>query len=168
MLAAATVVLFAYNAAISVPVASEISRGGGSGGATIIAYRTLLVSPDAVSINLVHVSGETRPVDIFRALLRAASSLKGRHFNKVVLMHGLKRMFVLDGTAFQEMGEAYSGGGSIQLITSLPSKLKNPDGTDAFGTWTGGWLGVLGSQLEDSNRFAVGWSTGSVPPSTRQ
>ena len=42
----------------------------------------------------------------------------------------------------------------------LPEQLYLPDGTAAFGSWTGGWLGVLGRQIEDVNTFGQAWMSG--------
>jgi hypothetical protein len=39
----------------------------------------------------------------------------------------------------------------------LPEHVYALDGTPAFGTWTGGWLGVMGKQLDDSNEFHKQW-----------
>lgn len=157
--------LAAFNASVAIPAGLEIKAGGGDGGATMLVYRSWLVSPTDVTVDLLAVSDETRPVDMFRDLFRAASALKGRRFHTVTLARRGMPVFTMDGADFQTLGLGYGDGGNpIPLISHLPQSLKRLDGTAAFGTWEGGWLGVFSKQMEDVNRFALAWITGKAPP----
>ena len=42
-------------------------------------------------------------------------------------------------------------------MRTLPENVFKMDGTAAFGTWTGGWLGVVGKQMEDFSEFHKQW-----------
>jgi len=74
-------------------------------------------------------------------------------------------MFTMSGEDFTELGSSYDGSENpIYLLRTLPEKLHRPDGTAAFGSWEGGWLGVMTRQLEDLTAFGVAWSTGEIAP----
>jgi hypothetical protein len=114
---------------------------------------------------LIATFGEAAPVDLNRALFQAAEALKGRHFGKVTLSRGAKTVFILPGEDFAELGEEFAAGQNpLYLMRTLPEKLVLPDGRQAFGSWSGGILGVLGEQLEDMNDFAGAWAKGEPPP----
>lgn len=102
-------------------------------------------------------------MDLLRGLFQAAKVLHedGRSFSKVVLERSGKPMFMMEGSAFAELGSEFGAGQNpIYLVRTLPEKLHHPDGTSAFGSWTGGWLGVMGRQMEDVNKFALEWVQG--------
>ena len=85
----------------------------------------------------------------------------GRRLDRVVLARFGKPTFVMTGDSFFSLGEEFGAGQNpIFLIRSLPEKLFHPDGTPAFGQWQGGWLGVMGKQIEDVNQVAGQWMNG--------
>jgi hypothetical protein len=45
----------------------------------------------------------------------------------------------------------------MYTLRTLPENLNRPDGEQAFGTWTGGMLGVLGHQMEDFAEWHSAW-----------
>ena len=63
----------------------------------------------------------------------------------------------MDGSYFQEIGATRQTQNPVHTMRTMQEHLTNLDGTPAFGTWTGGWLGVLGKQLEDHNEFHKRW-----------
>lgn len=42
-------------------------------------------------------------------------------------------------------------------MRNFPENLYRPDGQRAFGSWTGGLLGVVGKQMEDFREFHKQW-----------
>jgi len=39
----------------------------------------------------------------------------------------------------------------------MPENVYSLGGERMYGAWTGGWLGVMGKQMEDLNNFAKDW-----------
>lgn len=55
------------------------------------------------------------------------------------------------------MGVEYGTQNPVYTMRTFPENLYRPDGTAAFGTWTGGLFGVLGKQMEDFIEFHKQW-----------
>jgi len=152
-----------FNAFVAAPVASALGHDDRNKGLTLVAYRAYALSPTVLTLDLWSVK-EAAPIDLFRALFQAAEALKGKRFDRVNLARGGRTVFVLDGEAFQTLGQEYAlGQNPIYLVRTLPEKLRTPSGSPAFETWTGGWLGVLSKQIEESNAFAQAWVEGKTP-----
>ena len=64
---------------------------------------------------------------------------------------------LMDGPYFQKMGATRQTENPIYTMRTMQEHILNPDGSPAFGTWSGGWLGVMGKQLEDHNEFHRRW-----------
>lgn len=166
-IAGAVVLLVAYNATVTAPVATTLAKDGRNSGITLVGYRSFGVHPSEVTLDLWAVDGQTAPVDLLRSLFEAAEALKTRHFSRVVLAKSGKRVFVITGDDFQELGQSYSvSENPMYLIRTLPQKLYRTDGTPAYGTWEGGLLGVLSKQMQDVAAFATDWVSGTSPSAT--
>ncbi len=63
----------------------------------------------------------------------------------------------MGGKYFQESGVTRHTENPIYTIRTMQEHISDPDGSPAFGVWEGGWLGVLGKQLEDHNEFHRRW-----------
>ena len=112
---------------------------------------------DTLVFNLTSVSGHKATIDVFRVLLQVADALKSRRFGKVILAHRGTPKFQLEGGYFQELGEEYSFQNPVYTMRTFPEHLYRPDGSQAFGTWSGGLLGVLKEQTEDFAEFHKDW-----------
>ena len=147
---------------VGLPVRNELGGDTRNSGYRLAAHYRFYLDPTALVLDLRSVE-QAAPLDLFRGLFQAAKALHaaGRSFKKVNLVRSGTPVFVMSGQAFDEMGTEYAGGQNpIYLIRTLPEKLYLPDGTAAFGSWTGGWLGVMGRQMEDVNEFAQRWMAG--------
>lgn len=152
--------LVIYNLTVWAPVATVLGRDDRNAVTSVHVYRSWLIHPRDITVDLVASDGAAT-VDLTRAIFQAAEALKGREFGRVILAHQGKPMFMMEGAAFSQLGQEYSSGQNpIYLIRTLPEQLYLPDGTAAYGSWTGGWLGVLGRQLDDVNAFGRAWMTG--------
>ncbi|WP_298743743.1 hypothetical protein [uncultured Brevundimonas sp.] len=153
-----------YNLTVWVPVATKLGEDDRNSAASVHVYRSWLVHPNDITIDLMAVN-DAATVDLSRALFQAAEALKGREFGRVTLARQGKAVFVMQGTDFAELGEAFSAGENpVYLLRTLPEKLYLPNGEPAFGTWSGGWLGVLTKQMEDLNTFGPSWAAGEMQP----
>ena len=149
-----------YNLTVWLPVTTRLGDDSRNKGLGIAAYRTGLLHPSNITLDIRRADG-VAPIDIFRALFQSAEALKEREFGKVTLSRGGKAVFVLEGEYFQDMGHAYAAGENpLYMMRTLPENLYEPDGSPAYGTWTGGWLGVFGRQMDDANDFAGDWVAG--------
>ena len=86
-------------------------------------------------------------VDMQRCYFQAAEMLKDNDYKKVYLANKGEKFFFIDGSYFKDLGYSYSAGNTP--ILDMPSHVYNLDGTHAYETWSGGWLGVMNKQLED-------------------
>ena len=94
---------------------------------------------------------------MFRVLLQFAESVKDYNFEIVELAFRGNTKFKLGGVYFKQLGEEYSWQNPIYTARTFPENLINPDGSQAYGQWTGGWLGVLNEQMSDFNDFHDKW-----------
>ena len=152
-----------FNLSIWFPVSQALGSDDRNGGFDLHAYRSLLVHPRDITLDLVAVDAAAT-VDLTRGLFQAAEALKDREFGKVTLARGSKAVFVISGADFKQLGESVAAGENpVYLLRTLPEKLMLPDGRRAFGSWSGGWLGVLSGQMEDLNVFGPAWVNGEPP-----
>ncbi|WP_027150366.1 hypothetical protein [Methylobacter tundripaludum] len=115
------------------------------------------ISTSVLVFDLKSVSDSNSPADIFRVFLQYASHMKSKRFDQVVLAHKGSVKFKLKGEYFKTLGEEFEDQNLVYTIRTFPENLYRPDGTQAFGTWTGGIIGVLGEQMNDFNKFHQDW-----------
>ena len=108
-------------------------------------------------IDLRKVSGTNSPADVTRVLLQFAQSQKAKTYSQVKLAHSGTKKFILKGDYFQTLGVEFGEQNPVYTMRTLPENVYLLDGTAAFGTWTGGILGVLGKQMEDFSEFHKRW-----------
>jgi hypothetical protein len=124
-----------------------------SNGITVFAHYKFFVLPRSVVFDLRRVSGESSPADVSRVLLQFAEALKDNMLTDVTLSYRGSPKFVLKGEYFHTLGIEYGTQNPVYTMRTFPENVYKLDGSPAFGTWTGGWLGVLGKQMEDFNEF---------------
>jgi hypothetical protein len=121
-----------------------------------VHYKTY-VNPSVLTYDLRGIAGTNSKLDVMRVLLQFADRVKGKKFDRVELAFRGETKFLLDGDYFQRLGREYSFQNPVYTMNHLPENVKRPDGTDAFSTWTGGWLGVAARQMQDFNDFHDQW-----------
>jgi hypothetical protein len=121
-----------------------------------VHYKTY-VNPSVLVYDLRGISGTNSRLDVTRVLLQFAEQVKDRKFERVELAFRGETKFLLEGDYFQELGREYNFQNPVYTMNHLPENLRRPDGTRAFGTWTGGLLGVSLKQMEDFNDFHDQW-----------
>jgi hypothetical protein len=115
------------------------------------------VNPSKLIYNLKSVSATNSMADVFRVFLQFAEKMCSKDFKEVVLAHKGTAKFKIDGDYFQKLGKEYSWQNPVYTMRTFPENLKNLDGSQAYGQWTGGLLGVLKEQMEDFNDFHRKW-----------
>lgn len=108
-------------------------------------------------IDLRHVGELAAPVDVMRVLFQSADALRNSQFKRVVLAYKGQDKFYLEGSFFQTLGREYETQNPAYSLRTFPENVKRLDGTPAYGTWTGGWLGVMSKQMEDLAKFGKDW-----------
>lgn len=158
ILLAGVLCLLAFNATVFAPVAMALDEDDRNGGFTMVAYRAYGLHPTDITVDLIGVE-RAAPIDLYRGLFQAAAAFDDRRFGSVTLARQGRAVFRLSGDDFHEIGRAYDlGENPVYMIRTLPEKLLLPDGAPAYGTWTGGVLGVLSAQMEDVNDAAQTWA----------
>jgi hypothetical protein len=146
--------LVIWNGIVAIPVHNAMA---GETNATTIVYRRWLVSPSQIVFDVRSVDSGIAMIDIDRRLLKAAEALQKSEFSKVVLAHRGEAKLTMDGPYFQEVGVTRQTQNPIYTLRTMQEHLSNLDGTPAFQTWTGGWLGVMGQQMDDHAEFHQRW-----------
>lgn len=124
---------------------------------SVWAYYNYGVPGDSIVFDLRDLSLSGRPLDVTRVLLQFADRMKDRHFQTVYLAWQGERRFQLEGDYFHRIGQEYEFQNPVYTIRTLPENVEHLDGSHAYPNWTGGWLGVLNKQLNDSNQFNKDW-----------
>jgi hypothetical protein len=139
------------------PLSSLLSKDSRNNGIEVSAHYEYYVFPSTLIFNLKSVSPERSPADITRVFLKFAEIQKSKNFSMVKLSHAGNEKFRITGEYFKKLGLEFGEQNPVYTIRTMPQNLYKPDGTAAFGTWTGGVLGVLNNQMEDFNEFHRQW-----------
>jgi hypothetical protein len=107
--------------------------------------------------NLTSVAPTNSMSDVFRVFLQFASTEKDRDFKSVELSARGRPKFLLAGSYFKLLGQEFGTQNPIYTIRTFPENVTRMDGSHAFPTWTGGWLGVSSKQMTDFNEFHQQW-----------
>lgn len=126
-------------------------------GISAFAHYKYFVVPSSLVFDLRKISGESSPADVTRIFLQFSETLKDRTFAEVTLSHSGRPKFQLAGEYFKTLGSEYGTQNPVYTMRTFPENVHKLDGTAAFDTWTGGWLGVVGKQMEDFNEFHKQW-----------
>lgn len=151
---AVVLAITAWNAMVTVPVYRALSAENSH---STIVYRRWLVSPSDIVFDVRKVDEDSSKADMDRLLFKSAEALKDRSFDRVILAYKGTGKLVLDGQHYQTIGETWQTQNPIYIIRTMQEHVTNLDGSPAFGTWTGGWLGVMGKQMEDHNELHDRW-----------
>lgn len=121
-----------------------VSVGARDGGSTLVYNLTSVAPTNSMS-------------DVFRVFLQFASAERDRDFKSVELSTRSRPKFLITGNYFKQLGQEYGTQNPIYTIRTFPENLSKMDGSRAFPTWTGGWLGVSSKQMTDFNEFHQQW-----------
>lgn len=121
------------------------------------AHYGYYLNPNELVFNVQSISATNSPADIFRILLQSASQLKDKKFEKVVLQYRGTDKFLLTGEFFNKIGSEYGTQNPVYTMRTFTENVYKLDGSPAFGTWSGGLLGVLTKQMDDFNKFHQQW-----------
>lgn len=142
---------------VSKPLSDVLESEARNSGINVRAHYGYYIQPTVLAIDVRHVSGEKSAADVFRVFLQYASKLKEKSFDTVLLQSNGKTKFSLEGGYFKKLGKEYGDQNPVYTMRTFTEHVYTPDGKKAFGTWTGGLLGVLKKQMEDFGEFHKKW-----------
>jgi uncharacterized Zn finger protein (UPF0148 family) len=125
--------------------------------AAAVSYEGLIGSDTVVFDLREGGSSEARKIDAAHLLMQFAGKLNLYSVKRVVLARNGKHRFVIAGSDLRILADSYEGGGRIWAFNNLPARVRRPSGTQPFGEWTGGAIGVLGAQAKDLNLLLNEW-----------
>ena len=159
IVATVTAVVVFYNwYAFDRLIQSDLAKDHRNEKVSVHVYSKWAIRPDHLVFDVWGIDGEASMADVSRTFFISAASLKDWHFKWVTLAYLGQARFVMDGDDFRALGREYDGGQNPgHLIRTWPEKLQTPDGQRAYGSWTGGLLGVLGKQMEDLSDMHRRW-----------
>jgi hypothetical protein len=126
-------------------------------GISISVHYEDYILPNSLVFDIREVPMDKAAVDVTRLLLQYAGTLKDKSFDSVSLEYRGIPKFRLKGDYFRTLGLEFGTQNPVYTMRTLPENVLTPVGLPAFGTWTGGWIGVMGKQMEDLNEFHRQW-----------
>lgn len=141
-------------------LASKLEQCPSKQGIDARAYYVWM-SPDSIVLDLGsnHSSG-VRRIDVLHLLLQFLSEIEYSGVRRVFLASEGNRIYFVEVSECEDLVESYDGGGRLWALNNCPSRVRNLDGSPAFESWSGGWLGVLKEQSEDIVTLADRWLGG--------
>jgi len=126
-------------------------------GVSALIHYEGFINPRVIIIDIRDVKPDKSPMDVSRVLLQLSKKLKNNEYQEIKLSFRGKLKFKLKGSFFSKIGMEYGIQNPVYTLRSLPQNVYNLDGTQAFSTWTGGLIGVVGKQMEDLSEFHKQW-----------
>lgn len=139
-----------------------LSNDSRNKGVKVLVHYKWLINPTEIKYDLRDISGENSALDVNRVMLQFSEKIKNKEFKKVYLSYKGKDKFFLKGDYFQNIGKEYEYQNPIYTLRTMPENVYLLNGEHAYGTWEGGWLGVMNKQMEDLNTFAKDWYLGDM------
>ena len=122
-------------------------------------YYASIFTSDVVVFDLkAGSSSGARRIDPVHLLLQFAAKVDFSSSERVILARDGTQKFYIDASDLKRLASSYDGGGRIWAFNHLPENSRTMSGTSAYGTWTGGWLGVAQKQEADLNSLIEGWT----------
>lgn len=158
ILAMAAVSVFGFNyVMVGSKLAGVIHDDPRNVGVNISAHYDYYVNPSVLVLDMRGIALTDSMADVFRVVMQLSYRTRDMHLQTVKFESQGIEKYSVSGADFQQLGTVVDGQNPVYLMRTFPEKVMLPDGTHAFGTWTGGLLGVLGQQMEEFNRFHRGW-----------
>jgi len=157
LISAAVVVAVVNYALVHHDMRMAIESDDRNSGLVFYAYHENFVVPGTIVIDLRGVSVTNSQADVFRLLLQFAAKQKDKTYQRVILAFRGDPRFILKGEYFKKLGQEYETQNPVYTMRTFSENVLNVDGMPAFGAWTGGFVGVLGKQMEDFTELHHRW-----------
>lgn len=151
-----TIVAFNF-AWLNWPAQQKLSEDYRNESATVLVYHRWGIIPRQIVVDVWSVDETASRADVTRMLFHIAEQFANRDYDQVILAYKGQARLQLEGDFFNEVGRTFRYENPIYLMRTLPQHVSQIDGTQAFGSYSGGWMGVLNAQMEDLNTLHDKW-----------
>ncbi|MCE9552053.1 MAG: hypothetical protein K8T91_01585 [Planctomycetes bacterium] len=103
-------------------------------------------------------SSSARRIDPVHLFFEFSAKSDLNSSTRIILAHNGQQKFYISNSDLKRLSESYAGGGRPWAFNNLPERLRTMSGSQAYESWSGGWLGVLQKQTQDLNDFITMWS----------
>lgn len=155
--AALLCVIALYSWGRSQGLRDELKRCASYGIVNVSVYYRGYLSTRDVVFDFQAREAKGRRIDPVHLLMQFASRIHLSGLGNVYLARDGVEHFRIYPSALDELASSYENGGRIWAFNNLPAAVRRIDGSQAFGEWTGGWLGVVKGQVEDLDSFLEQW-----------
>jgi hypothetical protein len=139
------------------PLNSAIQADARNNGIRAKASYSAWIPGSTIVFNLTEVSATNSPADVFRVFLQFAEKQKTKTYSRIILAHKGREKFMIEGSYFRTLGQEFGPQNPVYTIRTFPEHVFDLSGKQAFGSWTGGVLGVVNKQMEDFGEFNKRW-----------
>jgi hypothetical protein len=101
--------------------------------------------------------GDSRLIDPLHLLMQFGYKLRDDSFHHLSVASAGEEVYRLEKPDLDELSRQYELGARIWAFDHWPERLRKPSGERAFGSWSGGFLGVMRAQAEDLNEALRTW-----------
>ncbi|NNH77378.1 hypothetical protein HLH17_06780 [Acinetobacter sp. ANC 5380] len=134
-----------------------LSKDSRNDGIKVWVHYKWFVNPTEIKYDLRKISGDSSNIDTMRVMLQFAEQLQNQNFKKVYLSYKGTDKFYFKGDYFQVLGKEYEFQNPIYTLRTMPENVYTLDGDLKYGSWEGGWLGVMNKQMDDLKDFSEQW-----------
>ncbi|MEO8035494.1 MAG: hypothetical protein ABI837_13745, partial [Acidobacteriota bacterium] len=110
------------------PVNNIIKENAALQGMSVSAHYEYWVVPGVVVYDLKKLSGQQTPMDVHKAFLEFAKTMKEKRYSRVELSYKGTTKFSIDGASFSQLGEAYAKRNFDFALSKFPSLFHARDG----------------------------------------
>ena len=100
---------------------------------------------------------DSRLIDSLHLLLQFGHKIKDEGFTHLSIASAGEEVYRLEEADLNELAYQYELGARIWAFDNWPERLRKPTGERAFGSWTGGSIGVAMRRMEDLNEALKTW-----------
>jgi hypothetical protein len=101
--------------------------------------------------------GDSRLIDPLHLLMQFGHKIRDEGFTHLSIASAGEEVYRLEKSDLNELAHQYELGARIWAFNQWPERLRKPTGGRAFGSWTGGSIGVAMRQMEDLNDALKAW-----------
>lgn len=116
-----------------------------------------LLDAEIVRLDITDVSASASIADVVRVTLCFAHGIDDMGYRDLELAAGGQVRYRTSRSSLSPLAQEFKTGNPVFAFRKWPSILRSTDGSQAFGEWTGGILGVLSKELEDVNSAVRFW-----------
>jgi hypothetical protein len=101
--------------------------------------------------------GDCRLIDPLHLLMQFGFKIKDEGFSHLLLASAGEEVYRLEKSDLDELARQYDLGARIWAFDHWSERLRKPTGERAFGSWSGGVLGVTLGQTKDLSEALKAW-----------